>query len=93
MTFSLRPVIDAAHLPGQRPYARLLSESIGIFHLDGRWVTGRRGERAIRRPVTVDVNTLVSYVLDCGDFGSFFTVVGSDRHGFDGDSDGVACES
>ena len=65
----------------------------GIFHLDGRGVTGRRGERAIRRPVTVDVNTLVSYVLDCDVVGSFFTVVGSDRHGFDGDSDGVACES
>ena len=32
--------------------------------------------------------------LDCGDVsGTNFTVVGSDPHGFDGDSDGVGCES
>jgi hypothetical protein len=36
---------------------------------------------------------LVSYDLDCDDVGSFFTAVGSDEHGFDGDADGVACES
>lgn len=32
--------------------------------------------------------------LDCGEIGyRNFTVVGSDPHGFDGDSDGVGCES
>ena len=32
--------------------------------------------------------------LDCADVnGSFFTVVGSDPHGFDGNNDGVGCES
>ena len=36
---------------------------------------------------------IVSYDLDCADVGSFFRVIGSDRHGFDGDSDGIACES
>lgn len=36
---------------------------------------------------------VVSYDLDCADVGSFFQVVGTDRHGFDGDYDGVACES
>ena len=36
---------------------------------------------------------VVSYDLDCANVGSFFQVVGSDKHGFDGDSDGIACES
>ncbi len=32
--------------------------------------------------------------LDCADVnGNFFTVVGSDPHGFDGNNDGVGCES
>lgn len=32
--------------------------------------------------------------LDCADVnGSNFTVVGSDPHGFDGDNDGVGCET
>ena len=30
---------------------------------------------------------------DCANVGSYFRVVGSDPHGFDGDSDGIACES
>lgn len=36
---------------------------------------------------------LVSYDLNCEDVGSYFQVVGYDKHGFDGDSDGTACES
>ena len=36
---------------------------------------------------------LVSYDLDCVGVGSYFRVVGSDPHGFDGDRDGIACES
>ena len=32
--------------------------------------------------------------LDCGDInGTNFTVVGSDPHGFDGNDDGIGCES
>ncbi len=32
--------------------------------------------------------------LDCGEIGySNFKVVGSDPHGFDGDNDGIGCES
>ena len=31
--------------------------------------------------------------LDCDDVPSGFRVVGSDPHGFDGDRDGVGCES
>ncbi len=36
---------------------------------------------------------LVSYDLDCKDVGSNFRVVGYDKHRFDGDGDGLACES
>lgn len=36
----------------------------------------------------------VSYDLDCPDIGFRVTVIGSDRHGFDGnDNDGLGCES
>jgi len=32
--------------------------------------------------------------LDCGEIGySNFSVVGDDPHGFDGDRDGIGCES
>jgi len=32
--------------------------------------------------------------LNCGDIGySNFRVIGSDPHGFDGDNDGIGCES
>jgi hypothetical protein len=31
--------------------------------------------------------------LDCADIGPSFTVIGSDPHNFDGDHDGVGCES
>lgn len=34
----------------------------------------------------------VSYDLNCDDIGGSVTVVGSDRHGFDGDGDGYGCE-
>jgi len=37
---------------------------------------------------------IVGFDLDCGDVGvKRFRVVGVDRHGFDGDNDGIACES
>ena len=36
---------------------------------------------------------IVSYDLDCKDVGSNFRVVGYDKHRFDGDGDGLACES
>lgn len=37
---------------------------------------------------------VVSYDLDCPDIGFRVTVVGTDRHGFDGnDNDGLGCES
>lgn len=36
---------------------------------------------------------IVSYDLDCEDVGSNFQVTGVDRHGFDGDNDGYACET
>ena len=36
---------------------------------------------------------IVSYDLDCEDVGSYFRVKGVDRHGFDGDNDGYACEA
>jgi hypothetical protein len=36
---------------------------------------------------------IVSYDLNCDDVnGSYFQVVGYDKHGFDGDNDGIACE-
>jgi endonuclease YncB( thermonuclease family) len=35
----------------------------------------------------------VSYDLDCGDIGFSVQVLGYDKHGFDGDSDGWGCES
>jgi|GEM_PF-2747968 len=35
----------------------------------------------------------VSYDLDCKDIGFSVTVVGTDRHRFDGDGDGAGCES
>lgn len=31
--------------------------------------------------------------LDCADIGISFTVIGSDPHGFDGEGDGIGCES
>lgn len=31
--------------------------------------------------------------LDCADIGQSFTVIGNDPHGFDGEDDGVGCES
>ena len=36
---------------------------------------------------------IVPYDLDCGDIGHRVTVVGVDIHGFDGDGDGIGCES
>lgn len=36
---------------------------------------------------------VVSYDLDCGNIGFAVTVVGNDRHRFDGDRDGMGCES
>ena len=35
----------------------------------------------------------VPYDLDCKDVGKDFLVIGRDIHGFDGDGDGIACES
>jgi hypothetical protein len=35
----------------------------------------------------------VPYDLDCDDIGITVQVVGVDRHGFDGDDDGVGCEA
>jgi hypothetical protein len=36
---------------------------------------------------------IVSYDLDCGDIRHRVTVIGTDIHGFDGNSDGIGCES
>jgi micrococcal nuclease len=35
----------------------------------------------------------VSYDLDCGDISGSVKVVGTDKHGFDGDGDGYGCEA
>jgi hypothetical protein len=76
-----------------------LNPRAGTELLPGEVVTLVVAKRVQREAPACDPNysgycvPLVSYDLDCANVGSNFRVVGSDPHGFDGDSDGYACES
>lgn len=73
-------------------------EAVTTAPVTERTAIGTKVQQPVQQAPKCDSNysgcvPIVSYDLDCPDIGFRVIVYGSDKHGFDGDGDGVGCES